>query len=423
MKRIFDNAMWYVALAGAAVTPLIIAPQSEDRFRLPKELMLRAEGIVLIALALAALVWRAWPVRVRPRDPVLLLGAATVVWVAIATLVSSNRLLSTMALIRVICVVAFVLVVYLLAASRPLWAVAALLLPAIPNVIMVFLQERGIWNPFEFNIELTRHLQSTALIGNPNDAGGYLLVPALAAVTLVVAVRRHRAITIPLAAVLVGGLLMNQTLTAIAGFGAAIVTLAIVVSRRRWLMTGIVAATFLAVLLLYPPFRTRAVHIARFSAEGRFDEIVTGRTTAFLAAAEMAKQHPFFGVGPGCYRFEYYPYKLQVEDKHPKLLTSPGRTVNFGETHNDHLQVAAETGLPGYALLAAALVLLGIPSLKRTEGAAADARSRFATMLALPLAVSLFVLMLAQFPLQLAAPTMTYAFAAALCASWSRLPQ
>ena len=31
--------------------------------------------------------------------------------------------------------------------------------------------------------------------------------------------------------------------------------------------------------------------------------------------------------------------------------------MNFGETHNDHLQVAAETGLPGYALLAGAIAL------------------------------------------------------------------
>ena len=41
--------------------------------------------------------------------------------------------------------------------------------------------------------------------------------------------------------------------------------------------------------------------------------------------------------------------------------------MNFGETHNDHLQVAAETGLPGYVLLAGAMALLAIPARRRRD--------------------------------------------------------
>ena len=96
---------------------------------------------------------------------------------------------------------------------------------------------------------------------------------------------------------------------------------------------------------------------------------------------------------------------------------------SFGEVHNDHLQVASETGLPGYALFLTALVLLALPSWRRravaAEGSGGDSsRGDLVRLLALPLAVSLFVLALAQFPLELVAPTHAYLWAAAVVMAW-----
>ena len=96
--------------------------------------------------------------------------------------------------------------------------------------------------------------------------------------------------------------------------------------------------------------------------------------------------------------------------------------MNFGEVHNDHLQVASETGLPGYALFLAALVLVASATWRpRTVPAEKEddrSRATFVRLLALPLAVSMFILALAQFPLELVAPTHAYLWAAAAIVAW-----
>jgi hypothetical protein len=92
----------------------------------------------------------------------------------------------------------------------------------------------------------------------------------------------------------------------------------------------------------------------------------------------------------------------------------------FAQVHNDHLQVLAETGLPGYLLFLGALVLLAaitfrLPSVPDIS----DPRVRFARLFAFPAALTFAVLTLAQFPLQLTAPTVADLYLAALCFSWT----
>ncbi|HEY0788860.1 MAG TPA: hypothetical protein VGE86_09470, partial [Thermoanaerobaculia bacterium] len=84
---------------------------------------------------------------------------------------------------------------------------------------------------------------------------------------------------------------------------------------------------------------------------------------------------------------------------------------------NDHLQTAAEYGIPGYLLFLGALVLLAQRSLRKTEPA--DELQRFVRLFAAPFAIAVFVLALAQFPLQAAAMLSQMMFAAGLCAGWS----
>jgi O-antigen ligase len=91
--------------------------------------------------------------------------------------------------------------------------------------------------------------------------------------------------------------------------------------------------------------------------------------------------------------------------------------VNFGETHNDHLQVLAESGLPGYLILLAGLVYVARISFRRKREET-DLRGRIASTLALPLVCGLAANMLAGFPLQLAAPAYTYAILGAACIAW-----
>jgi small-conductance mechanosensitive channel len=100
--------------------------------------------------------------------------------------------------------------------------------------------------------------------------------------------------------------------------------------------------------------------------------------------------------------------------------------MSFAETHNDHLQVAAETGLPGYAIFLSALFVLAWPSRRRAviaSGAAVPpqtVRRSFAHAFRAPLAAAFFVAALAQFPLQLAAPRLAFITLAALAVGWDR---
>src|SRR5438067_7056954 len=142
---------------------------------------------------------------------------------------------------------------------------------------------------------------------------------------------------------------------------------------------------------------------------------------AILSAARMSADHPLMGVGPGCFPFEYYPYKLSVESSHPKFTSAYASMGNFGEVHNDHLQVAAESGAIGYLIFAAALVSLGMVSFRRRDPP--DARSELAQAVALPLAVAFAIDAAAHFPLHLTATTIVYFFAAVLCISWSEMAE
>ena len=79
--------------------------------------------------------------------------------------------------------------------------------------------------------------------------------------------------------------------------------------------------------------------------------------------------------------------------------------MNWGEVHNDHLQVAAETGLPGYALFLLAIGIgSGIVAVDDARGRRVIAEATFARAFRWPLATAVFVICLAQFPLELAAP-------------------
>ena len=95
--------------------------------------------------------------------------------------------------------------------------------------------------------------------------------------------------------------------------------------------------------------------------------------------------------------------------------------MNFGETHNDHLQVAAETGLPGYALLAAAIAYAGDSGAAARATARRGRRSRRSdTPSARRWRRRSSSSRIAQFPLQLAAPRLMFLTLGAIAISWDR---
>ncbi len=404
----------------ALIIPLYVVVGAKDTFRVPKDALFRAEAIILASLYLAAAIVRAprrW--QFEWRTPHMLAPIVIVAWTAITTLTSTNRARSLDSLVTACAAVAVYFATIAFARRRGFKTLFFIIIPATINAILGALQEFSVWNPFLAPEGVSHHERSTALIGNPNDAGGYLAAVALASVAAAAATRQYRTAFTTAAVVLTFGLLINQTLTAMVAFAASALLLAAMRSRRAAL-AGTLAALLILIIAtaLFAPLRVRAMHMRDWLTSGDYNRALTNRGAAFVAATMMARDHPIVGVGPGCFAWQYFSYKLQAERLFPSLRTTSTRGANFGEVHNDHLQVLAETGSIGYAILLATVVVLAMMSVRPRPGAEGSDRRAFTRMLALPLAFEFVVLALAQFPLELTAVLSQFIFLAALCAAW-----
>jgi O-antigen ligase len=261
--------------------------------------------------------------------------------------------------------------------------------------------------------------RSVGLLGSASDTATYLSFTALAAIALAYTDAANRKLYAIAAAVMIGGLLATQTLGALAGFVIGILVMTFVASRRRGAIgAGIIIVAVLAATLLYAPLRKRITTRLHAPAAERLDVVLAGRTVPMIAAWKMLLDRPLVGVGPGCFGFEYFNYKLRVEDEYPSLIFTGSRTEMFGEVHNDHLQMLAQSGLPGYALFVIALVLVARVTF-RSRDIQTDEQS-FARFLGAPLAITLAIIAMAEFPLELAAPVVTLLALAATVLAWRR---
>ena len=407
------------AVAGLVVIAFAFAPGLET-FRTAKEAVMRTQAIVsLFALAAAVAYGGSARLRelLRERAAVAILAGA-VVWTAVTTLTSGYRRLSVESLVTVICSVVLFVAVWYVAPNIPLMALLVLAPVVVVNALLAALQEYGIWNPFQFaNADV--HLAATALIGNPNDVGGYL---ALCTVVLLMAGAflhgRLRWLAIGGGVGALIGVFISQTRTAVLALAATAVFLAL---RRSWKAALAIAGALLLALLLATqvnlPVLTRLAHLPAYVAEGHWDVVFSNRLPAFAVAAAMFVDHPLLGVGPGAYKYFYFPYRVRLTETYPAEIMR-GVGVNFAETHNDHLQLLAETGVPGYALFVAACVVVALRT-RRIDGVDDD-RAQFAARLALPFVLMLLVLALAFFPLQIAVTRHLLVTVSALILGWSR---
>lgn len=396
----------FVLAAGVVVIPMIFVSDGSDVFRLPKELVFRGEAIVLL-LALLIL-------RMPIRRPEIIVAGAIVVWTMIVTVTSTNRALSIDSLITVIAAAVIFLATCVAAEMRSLEAVDVLMIGCCVNAAVTLLQELTIWTPTPGP---AGHYGSVGLLGNANDVGTFLVAPAVAAVVMAItSTAKRRRIYLAIAVLLIAGIAASATRAALIAFVAAILVLAVMQGRRAALVIG---AVLLAVgLVVVSPVTTigRGVRELAESAKKRdFQHLFSERLLPFLAAAEMARDHPFVGVGPGCFKYHYMAYRVALAQKYPAAWMH-GFPMNWGEVHNDHLQVVAEAGLVGYLLFLAAIGMIA----RRTATGSAEPRAAFARTLRWPLATAIFVVCLAQFPLELAAPRLMFLTLGALCITWDR---
>jgi O-antigen ligase len=415
-ERITDRFIFALVVVGALSIPLAVLPRAFDAYRLPKEAVLRGEAILIAAVVLAALV-----MAVKPRRPGfdrwLVLPIVAFVWMIVTTLTSTNVTVSFWHLVAGASTLIVFIATRYSAAPRRFLLVDVSIGAAVANAVIALLQELNVWMPFGTNPELAHHLQCTAFIGNPNELGSYLAVAALGCVAAAVSDEKRRVPLSIAAIILVIGLIAAQSLTAIIAFVVAILVMIAMFSWRRALVAAVAVAALAAVVTtLLPPLRQRAANMRDWAQEGEYNSMLTGRLVPFVAASMMAADHPLTGVGPGAFAWNYYSYKVRAEQRVPTFRRAWNRGVNFGEAHDDHLQVLAEGGVPGYVLFVAIAATLAAISLTKTADAPRE--RRFAMSLALPLAAIWLTLSLAQFPLETTAVRMLLVHFAALCAAW-----
>lgn len=423
-------------VAATVALPLIILPGSHDQFRRPKELAVHGVAIVVLAILAAGTVAGKHPLRgLTLGSRAVQLTIMALGWSIFTAALSTNRLISLGALGRVSALLLLFVVSIAVARRTGISYVVAAIVPAVINACLAIAQELSIWNPFDASHDTPHHIRTSALIGNPNDVGVYLALCALTSIVAAVVTRgRSRAAFAATTVALAAGLVASQTLTAIGAFVAGTVTLAIMISWKRAVSAiGLTALLLTLVVVAYQPSRTRFSKMTRLVRMKSYNALLTYRLTPFAAAVEMIRQRPIIGVGPGCFAWQYHPFKIEAEKRYPSLRTAYNRATNFGETHNDHLQVAAEFGIPGYVLLLGALAMVARVSLRRTgdgpvldrtgrkavREASTEMRLRFSRLLSLPLVICFVVLAATQFPLQLAVTSHLITTFAAICIAWS----
>jgi len=408
---------------GIIAVSTVMSIGSIDAFRLPKEVVFRTEAIILLVTAVFVATQRtaAWREIVRGIGRAeFVVCSAILGWTLLTTALSTNRLLSMQSTLTVCATIVIYIAMRGVVPKMSWLAVDVCFAIAALNALLITFQENSIWNPFKFPPAYQGHMQSTALIGNPDDVGMYLVAPALAAIIAaftVGGVRRWWYFAV--AATLFGGI------TASLSRGALLATLAgavVFAMSRTWKLTVIVVAAVAAIVTLAAlgsgTLRTRFVTLERAARDQRYDILFSERLVPFLTAIDMVRKHPLTGVGPGCFKYHYMDERLAVSGEYPATWTR-SFPVNFAETHNDHLQVAAETGFPGYLLFLAAWFILAQRGVRRGPAQPAEADTRqFARRLRLPLAIAFFVVALVEFPLQIAAPRLMFITFAAVAIGW-----
>ena len=426
-----ERLAWGLVVAAVIAVPLAVDPFANDSFRAPKMLLLRAIGLSLLAIGIYWRASRGILIRERIRSPDFLIGAALLGWMSISTAFSTNRHSSIDALISVICAAAFYAATRMLGRERSLSAVYALLVAPVVNTIMLLLQRMDIWNPFadiareaRLREEEIEALSVSAFVGNLNDVGSSLVIGVIVAAAAAVTDRRRSwriaaAITWLICLV---GVFATANRGAILATTAGLLVMSVSLKPRQSL-SFLIAVVLLAGVAAkyYPPLELR-VRVARADIrDKRWNSLLSGRLVAFLAAVEMAKDNPLLGVGPAAFGSNYFDYKICAEWKYPILRrdAEEERPPIFAEVHNDHLQVLAELGIPGYGLMVTSLGLLAL-SQRRKRGPPQDPRARFVSVAAAAGMAALSISALVQFPLQLAATSVGYLYFAGLCFAWGR---
>jgi putative inorganic carbon (HCO3(-)) transporter len=409
-----------LVVAGLLVVPFAVTPTLLDAYRVLKESLARSEAILAILLIIAGVAFGC-STRLRRmlrEGPVAATLVAAVTWTLVTTLLSTHRILSVDSYVTCVTSALLFLAAWFAAPRISLVALDLLIPVVLINTVLVGLQEYGIYDPFPRPPDETGHVNATGFIDNPNVVGAYMTLVAILLAAAAMNVQRPRRLLYLFgASTAVAGVLVSGTRSALIALVAGFFVLAVGRSvRRATLMLVAVIALFATGALLRLPAVTGILSLPRVIATGSLEQATSYRVAPVLAAFEMFRDRPLLGVGPGAFKFQYLPYKARVLERYPDAVRGTV-AVNFGEVHNDHAQLLAENGLPGYLIFLAAVVVF-VRATRGNDGL--DSRQQVATAAGIVIAVTLLVLAIAQFPLYVPATRHLLMTVSGLLVGWSR---
>ncbi len=402
--RLATGTLWLLFLA----VPFILDSAQKDAFRLPKALL--AETLALVSLFFLAFAWKG------PREWRRLSAAPFVAafgpFVVLATLLSlaSPHVAHVYRGLAGLWIGALAIWGWSVGFSRQELreALTFTLVPASILSAVAVLQFHGIYQPYSFaGIAESSRFAIGSLAGNVGDLSACLVLPVILAQA---ELARGRKVVFPAAALVLClyGLAVTQTFSAIAGVTVGtLVFWSLRISRRRAALAGaVLAGTVVVLLALVGPFRARSLEKVDQVARGDWNAVLTGRLDGWRAAIWMVREHPLTGVGVGAYRTEFIRAKTALVGAGVAFFPEQMNVV-FANAHNELLEVAAETGVPGLTAFAFGLFLVvrRLMRARRRDGAepsAAGSRPETSRALAWAGVAALGVLSLANFPFRIA---------------------
>ena len=362
-----------VVLAGTA---LLVDPEAHASFDAPKRLAaLTGASIAAVAAFASARPSRrlreTWQ-SVGPAARVAVVTAAlALAWGAVSALLSPRRAASVDAF-RAMALYQLFLP---LGASRAVdrgrnTLVATFLGATAANAAVSLLQSRNV-RVFRLETFGTRN-ETGALAGNVGYLALGIAIAGVLALGIALTTDRklHRFLAAGVVLLLLAALAVNRNLTAVASILAGVIALLVGLSGRRSLLRiGAVAVLAAAGVFAVAPLRNRAMEAISAVRAGDWDRLTTYRTGAWAAAAEMTRERPLLGWGPGTYASEFVPHRLTAEIRARRRFVNPLVTSSYSEAHCDYLQAFAEGGIPGglLVLVAAGALLVAVARRVRSD--------------------------------------------------------
>ena len=175
---------------------------------------------------------------------------------------------------------------------------------------------------------------------DPSIYGRFLVVALVAG--LVIVLRRTDPLWMVALALAIGitwaGLLPSFSQSSFTALFAAVCVLLVIVWRRRAVV--LVAVALLAAVLVAGFASPQIRHRLEGKPSSSFSHITSGRSKLVTTGLKIVEHHPVLGVGVGGFKHAYAQLG-RLRGKEPKAAAS----------HTTPVTVAAETGLPGLALL------------------------------------------------------------------------